>query len=83
MERESKISSSQYLIECGLINRLSVGSKFHVAQVGPRVNHGQRRQNVIAEILNNFLGDPAELGRVQKPRMDNDDMDVQLSSMVS
>ena len=84
-EEKLNIHPSQYLLYAGLTSHGKFGSDLIVKmrQMGPNVNHGVRQEAVIADICNNFLGNPARLQDLPAPRMQNDMMSVQLTSMVS
>ena len=84
-EEKIELHPSQYLSYAGLTNYGAFDRDITVRmrQMGPNVNHRVRQEAVIADICNNFLGNPAKIKDVPDPRMQNDMMSVQLTSVMS
>ena len=51
--------------------------------VGTDINHGVLQQTVIAEIMNNAIGNPACLKKLPPESLDNDMMHLHMTQLVS
>jgi hypothetical protein len=71
------------MLHVGLRPLLHTTKKMTFDRGCPRVNHGVFRENVIGEVANNLLGNPAKIKTKAKPRLNNDKMNFQMVNMVS
>ena len=81
---EVEMHPAIYIIFAGLANvSFTKNGGMIFRHGGPNCNWGVMQHPVMAEIVNNFLGNPANLETNKGQRMDNDRMNIQLTSMVS